>query len=322
MPDAIDLSVLTGFADNRLDRLSALRDDADALKRLAADPAARTTAFVQTMPILRAQDDALQPYFSLSEAKTLGKALEIVLLGADEIGPVFAVLLDDDFARGPTPEEQAAFLDSRVLILPDRPELQVADLRALGGKKLLPPPVLGVLGQAKAVLHWHENHRYCAQCGAPTETVAAGWRRECPACGAQHFPRTDPVVIMHVVDGDDCLLGRQSRFPSGMYSCLAGFIESGETIEAAVRREIFEEAGVKVGAVTYLASQPWPFPASLMIGCRAQALSRDIVMDHDELEDCRWFKSRITHDDRQDASAIAVRADARGHRPHPARHVA
>jgi NAD+ diphosphatase len=119
--------------------------------------------------------------------------------------------------------------------------------------------------------------------------ASAGYRRDCPACGAQHFPRTDPVAIMLVTDGERCLLGRQPRFPAGMYSCLAGFIEPGETIEDAVRREIREEAGIRVGPVTYLASQPWPFPASLMIGCRGEALTTDIVREEEELEDCRWF---------------------------------
>ncbi len=117
----------------------------------------------------------------------------------------------------------------------------------------------------------------------------AGWRRDCPRCKAIHFPRTDPVVIMLAVDGDACLLGRQPRFPKGMYSALAGFVEPGETIEAAVRREIREEAAVVCRAVQYFASQPWPFPASLMIGCFAEAESRSLEIDRVELEDARWF---------------------------------
>ena len=116
-----------------------------------------------------------------------------------------------------------------------------------------------------------------------------GYRRDCPNCGAEHFPRTDPVVIMLAIDGERCLLGRQARFAPGMYSCLAGFVEPGETIEDAVRRETAEEAGITVGRVRYHASQPWPFPSSLMIGCHAEALSRDIVRDDAELEACRWF---------------------------------
>ena len=121
-------------------------------------------------------------------------------------------------------------------------------------------------------MHWHARRRFCSNCGAQNEVAAAGWRRECPVCKMHHFPRTDPVVIMLAVDGDACLLGRQPRFPKGMYSALAGFLEPGETIEAAVRREIQEEAGVACGEVRYFASQPWPFPSSLMIGCFAQGL--------------------------------------------------
>ena len=143
-------------------------------------------------------------------------------------------------------------------------------------------------------MHWHARRRFCANCGALNEVAAAGWRRDCKTCKETHFPRTDPVVIMLAVDGDACLLGRQPRFPKGMYSALAGFVEPGETIEAAVRREIREEAGVACGAVRYFASQPWPFPASLMIGCFAQADGRDLEVDNVELEHARWFSREET----------------------------
>ena len=146
-----------------------------------------------------------------------------------------------------------------------------------------------MLAAAKALMHWHAHHRFCANCGALTDVAVAGWRRDCKVCKATHFPRTDPVVIMLAVDGDACVLGRQPRFPKGMYSALAGFVEPGETIEAAVRREIWEEAGVACGAVQYFASQPWPFPASLMIGCFAEARDRSLKVDQVELEDARWF---------------------------------
>ena len=116
----------------------------------------------------------------------------------------------------------------------------------------------------------------------------AGWQRDCPACGAHHFPRTDPVVIMLITHGNSVLLGRSPGWPEGMYSCLAGFVEPGETIEAAVRREVFEESGVRVGAVNYVASQPWPFPASLMFGCQGIALGTELNIDRDEIEDARW----------------------------------
>ncbi|CAN0464588.1 unnamed protein product [Phaeothamnion confervicola] len=139
------------------------------------------------------------------------------------------------------------------------------------------------------MLAWHARHRYCANCGAPTDSVHGGWKRQCPSCQVEHFPRTDPVVIMLVLDGDRCLLGRQSRFAKGMWSCLAGFVEPGETIEDAVRREVFEESGIRCGRVGYVRSQPWPFPMSLMIGAHVEALSSELTIDYAELEDARWF---------------------------------
>lgn len=142
---------------------------------------------------------------------------------------------------------------------------------------------------ARALTGWHATHRHCSACGDRSEPAQSGWQRRCPSCGAQHFPRTDPVVIMLVARGDRVLLGRSPGWPDGMYSCLAGFIEPGESIEAAVRREVAEETGVTVGAVRYVASQPWPFPASLMLGCMADALDETITLDLVELEDARWL---------------------------------
>ena len=141
---------------------------------------------------------------------------------------------------------------------------------------------------------WHARHRFCANCGQPTRAASGGWKRECDGCGAQHFPRTDPVTIMLVVRhdpalGDVCLMARQSRFPPGMYSCIAGFVEPGESFEDAVRRETLEETGLVVGSVRYLACQPWPFPSSLMIGCIAESLTSAITLDETELEAGRWF---------------------------------
>jgi len=148
----------------------------------------------------------------------------------------------------------------------------------------LPP-----LAEAKAMLHWHARHRFCSNCGAPTDMVDAGWKRVCAACKAEHFPRTDPVVIMLAVRGDKALLGRSGRFAATMWSCLAGFVEPGEAIEDAVRRETLEEAGVRCGRVKYLFSQPWPFPMSLMIGAHAEALNENLTVDRTELEGARWF---------------------------------
>jgi len=269
-----------GFAGNPLDRLSQIRDDAAAVALLAADPQARAAVFVQSMPILSSEGAlALHP---LAQARNLGAAQVEVLLGRDARGPVFALLLPDEAAQAEATAEPRS-------VLPRNPELQIRELRALANKQALDACQLAILAQAKSILHYHAAHAFCARCGAPTRTAQAGWRRDCPACGAHHFPRTDPVAIMLVTDGDNCLLGRQKPFPPKMYSCLAGFVESGETLEECVRREVMEESGIVVGAVDYIASQPWPFPATLMLGCRAEALSHEITMDAEELEDCRWF---------------------------------
>jgi NAD+ diphosphatase len=141
---------------------------------------------------------------------------------------------------------------------------------------------------ARALFGWHQSHRFCSACGVASEPAEAGWQRRCPACGTSHFPRTDPVVIMLVTRGNRALLGRSPGWPEGMYSLLAGFMEPGETMEAAVRREVAEETGVTVGRVRYLASQPWPYPASLMLGCAAEAESEAITLDPVELEAALW----------------------------------
>ena len=169
------------------------------------------------------------------------------------------------------------------------------DLRSLALEGMLPPSELGLLAQARSLLHWHERHGFCANCGAPTEMRDAGYRRHCATCNAEHFPRTDPVIIIVVRKPGHILLGRQATWQPGMYSALAGFMEPGETIEDAARREVFEESGIRLGAVSYAASQPWPFPASLMIGLIGEALSFDIKIDAKELEDARWFPVDEAH---------------------------
>lgn len=163
------------------------------------------------------------------------------------------------------------------------------DLRSLAMEEALPPEELGILAQARSVIQWHERRNFCSNCAARLELADAGYRRHCPSCGMDHFPRTDPVAIMVVRHEGRILLGRQAAWKPGMFSALAGFVEPGETIEDAARREIFEESGVRVGAVRYVTSQPWPFLSNLMIGLIGEALSSEIVLDEKELEEARWF---------------------------------
>jgi NAD+ diphosphatase len=270
-------SALTGFAGNRLDRMAERRDEADFVASLAMAADARCLVFNGDVPLMKQEGEAFEPFFTFDEAAALGKQRELVFLGQTVDGDVrrslFGRLIETDLS-------EAELFHAR---------LAAIDLRTLATRGLLEADLLGAYAQAKSLLHWHQRHRYCSNCGTPTTSVAAGWRRDCAACGVQHFPRTDPVVIMLVTDGEACVLGRQPRFPPGMYSCLAGFVEGGETLENAVRREIFEESGLTTGRVAYVASQTWPFPSSLMIGCVAQATSSEIVVDHKELEDARWF---------------------------------
>lgn len=276
-----ELSAVVGFSGNPLNRLSEKRDDAQALADLAARADARSLVFVSDTPVLKQRGDALDAFFTLAEAEALGARDEQALLGQTSEATVFATLLKPEVAR--RDEAKGA------LVLPGRDDLVLIDLRSLAAKALLPRPTIAMMAQGKSLLFWHGKHRFCSQCGAPSTVTSAGWKRECAACKAQHFPRTDPVVIMLATHGDRCLLGRQARFAPGMYSALAGFLEPGETIEDAVRREVMEEAGVRIGRVTYMASQPWPFPATLMIGCLAEALTEEVVVDYSELEDARWF---------------------------------
>lgn len=153
---------------------------------------------------------------------------------------------------------------------------------------LLPAAEAEAAATAKALTHWHTMHGFCSACGTASVMAAGGWHRDCPSCGTRHFPRTDPVVIMLVRRGDRTLLGRSPSWRAGMYSCLAGFVEPGETLESAVRREVAEETGIAIGAVRYVESQPWPFPSSLMLGCVADATSDPITLDPVELEDAFW----------------------------------
>jgi NAD+ diphosphatase len=278
-----------GYVVDWFDRGSYRREDPVEIARLRAREDARALLIAREMPVSRNTEKGLDPLLPMSEIAALGGAQVEAFLGLTPNGaPIFIALLADD-AVEQRADTSDGFLDRRILVVPGREDLKLVDLRSIAMAGLVPPDQTAMLAAAKALMNWHARHRFCSNCGSPTDVAVAGWRRDCPACNAVHFPRTDPVVIMLAVDGDGCLLGRQPRFPKGMYSALAGFVEPGETIEAAVRREIREESAVVCHAVQYFASQPWPFPASLMIGCFAKAESRTLEVDHVELEDARWF---------------------------------
>lgn len=201
-----------------------------------------------------------------------------------------AILLGSDDSGAP-------WLAAHILIDPDHlPDgMKAVDLRMIIAQGLIAGAELGNLAYGAALHNWHSTNAFCSTCGAASVLAAGGAKRVCPACKAEHFPRTDPVAIMMVTYENKCLLGRSPHFPPGMYSCLAGFIEAGETIEEAVRRETFEESGTTLGKVIYAASQPWPMPHSLMIGCFAEALTDTVHFDAAELEDCRWFDRAELH---------------------------
>ncbi len=285
------LTTLDGlaFAADPLDRASNRREDAAEVARLRARDDARAILIARDTPVLSNSPTGLNALLPMAEIEALGGARVEALLGMmpDE-APVFAALIDDE-AIEERSDASDGFFDRRVLVAPGREDLKLVDLRSIALGGLVPPEQASMLATAKALMHWHSRRRFCSNCGQANVAAAAGWRRECTSCKTQHFPRSDPVVIMLALDADACLLGRQPRFPKGMYSALAGFLEPGETIEMAVRREINEEAGVACGEVRYFASQPWPFPASLMIGCFAEARSRTLLVDQVELEDARWF---------------------------------
>ncbi len=268
------------FAGGAIDRASHFRARADAL---LAEPTARVLPLWRGKPLLDDGPRAAGPrlaWLGPDDPSLAGAAEPAVFLGMAAEGPRFA--LDVSHLDGPVSE--GGFLDTAVLAL--SPTRRFAELRGVMAE--LTQDEAGDAAAAKGVLDWHRTHPRCARCGAPTAQEDGGWRRGCAACGAKHFPRTDPVVIMLVLRGERVLLGRQAAWPEHMYSLLAGFMEPGETIEEAVRRETREETGVRVGPVGYVCSQPWPFPASLMIGCAARALSETITPDPAEIEDALW----------------------------------
>jgi NAD+ diphosphatase len=273
MAIALGPKPLLAYAGGSLDRAALRRRDPKWFDAAERDPACRGYAICHEQVVLKPQAGGFMPLFAPGELRSLPTATEPLFLGLQEGAPRIAFGIDPANAE----------------MLKARSDLKLIDLRSIAVQGLVAPEHLAALAEAKALLQWHGRHRFCAHCGQPTQVAEAGWRRDCSACGAEHFPRTDPVVIMLAVQGGQCLLGRSPRFPTPMWSCLAGFVEPGENLEDAVRRETLEEAGIVCGRVSYFASQPWPFPMSLMIGCYAEALSTEIIVDRTELEDARWF---------------------------------
>jgi NAD+ diphosphatase len=261
-----------GYVGSQLDRISEQRDDDALIAKAAAHPAAGIYAIASDAILLKKRGERLDPLLSPSEIHALGQPIETVLLGL----------------AGEAARSAISVCNENVELVKASGEFAAVDLRSIAVQGLANEH-LPELATAKALLAWHARHRFCANCGAETKSSEAGWRRDCRQCGATHFPRTDPCVIMLAIDGERCLLGRSPRFLPNMWSCLAGFVEPGESFEEAVRRETFEESGIKTGRISYFASQPWPFPMSIMVGFHAEAKSTELKIDWNELEGARWF---------------------------------
>jgi len=262
------------FAGSHLDRRSDLRLDSAWLAARREDPTTQLVAMWNGQPLLSDASGGLE--LSLLEGDlgfTLaGSDENLLFLGLDGETAIFAVDLsgEADPTAGPL-EGRGRFMD----------------LRMSGGR--LSAEHAGMAAAAKALFEWKRRHSFCSACGQPSQASDAGWKRLCPACGVEHFPRTDPVTIMLPTYRDQALLGRQAAWPKGRFSSLAGFMEPGESIEAACAREVKEEAGLDVVSVRYHSSQPWPFPSNLMIGLIAEVSNQDAAPDQTELEEVRWF---------------------------------
>ena len=269
------------FGGSALDRAAELRSDAAALM---TDDTARVILLWRGKPML--VDDALvRVPFDHPVMNDAGP--DVVFLGRDGDALTFAADLSGWTPADLDDETLNTFLDPSEQTHPSfHGDHVFAELRAVMTR--LTPRDAELAATAKAILHWHKSHRFCAACGHQSDFAMGGWQRNCPKCDTSHFPRTDPVVIMLITHGNSVLVGRSPGWPEGMYSLLAGFVEPGETLEAAVRREVLEETNVQVGPVSYLASQPWAFPASLMFGCAGEATTTDITIDPTEIEDAMW----------------------------------
>lgn len=275
---------LVTFGADGLERAAHLRRDPAALARLAGAGESRTLVFWHGRPLV-GPDGLVRVAI---DHPALDGAAAAIFLGLGGGGGLFAADLSHWAPEGLVADADRAFANPAPVPHPGfGADAGFADLRSVMAG--LAPEDAELAASAKAILAWHETHPCCARCGARSLPALGGWQRQCPACGAQHFPRTDPVVIMLVTRGNRVLVGRSPGWPEGVFSLLAGFMEPGETIEAAVRREVQEETGVRVGQVRYLASQPWPFPASLMIGCAAEALDDAITPDPVEIEAALWL---------------------------------
>jgi len=276
------------FGGGGLDRADALRGNAALLEEALKGGHPAVLPVWRGKPLMNAQSQGPALHLVPGDHPILATAPKSRLfLGRDDGRLRFAA---DISAWEPEDLDAAAldsFADDSRQIHPAAPDAVFRELRL--AMAALSPRDAEMAATAKAMLSWHRSHRFCARCGAESLFEHGGWHRRCRACSAMHFPRTDPVVIMLVTHGNDLLIGRSPGWPEGMYSLLAGFVEPGETLEAAVRREVFEETAVHVGRVDYLASQPWPYPSSLMFGCIGEAASRDITLDPVELEDAFWI---------------------------------
>jgi NAD+ diphosphatase len=286
------------FGGSNLSRAAELRGDIPALAKALQAGDTRTVLIWRGKPLVTGEAALSLVRLKMTHPVLAETREAPIFLGREGERHIFA---HDISAFEPDGLDQAAmtaFLDPTEQSHPTlEPGMRFAELRSIMTR--LSPRDAELAATAKAIRGWHDIHGFCAKCGAKSEIHMAGWQRICPACGAHHFPRTDPVVIMLITHGNRCLLGRSPGWPDGMYSCLAGFLEPGETMEAAVRREVFEEAGIRVGRVRYLASQPWPFPASLMIGAHGEALDDQITIDPNEIEDAIW----VTREEVADAFA-------------------
>lgn len=275
------------FGGSGLDRAAQLRGQPDEIARLLKDPTTQALPIWRGKVLLAGAEGAPQIGWLAPDHEIFNLADEApTFLGLGNTGAHFAYDIS-----GWEPEELPDTLDSfldpseqRHTSLPV--DHRFGELRVVMAD--LTPRDAELAATARAILGWHETHSFCSICGKPSVVAMSGWQRDCPDCGGHHFPRTDPVVIMLITHGNSVLLGRSPAWPEQMYSLLAGFVEPGETVEAAVRREVLEETNVQVGPVEYLASQPWPFPASLMLGCRGEATSTEITVDPEEIEEAFW----------------------------------